>query len=301
MPKANCYDQVTNRIIDLLESGVIPWRRTWGQYGLAKNYATNRLYHGINALLLNLTGHPIPYFLTWNQIKKRNGKVKAGSKAQQVYYYNRIYRNGSDEKISEEEARWLKAQNQEVKVRSFLRYYNVFNVGDVERIDFEFPEVELHNNEKIESCEAIMSSMKDPPEFKYIDGNRLFYDPANDYINLPPLENFESAEAYYNGLFHEVSHWTGHQSRLNRPSIADNHAFGSPGYAKEELIAEISSAFVCGMVGIDRVEVTENTTAYIDGWLKVLREENTFILKVASEAQKSANFILADFVNGAGG
>lgn len=300
MSKPDCYDKVTNRIIELLEEGVIPWRRTWGQYGLAKNYASNRIYHGINALLLNLSEHAIPYFLTWNQIKERNGRVKAGSKAQQVYYYNRTYRNGSGEKISEEEASRLKAQNQKVTVLSFLRYYNVFNIGDVEGMEFEFPEVTLHDNEKIESCEALMSSMNEPPEFRYIDGNRLFYDPTNDFINLPPLENFESAEAYYNGLFHEVSHWTGHQSRLNRPGIVNRHPFGSPGYAKEELIAEISSAFICGMVGIDRVEVTENTTAYIDGWLKVLREDKTFILKVASEAQKAANFILAGFVNGSG-
>lgn len=297
MPKSDYYDQVTNRIIELLEGDVVPWRRTWGVYGLAKNYATNRLYSGINALLLNSTHHPIPFFMTWKQLKEKKGRVIKGAKAHKVYYYNRVYRDESDNKISFEEAQKLKALDKRVKFRAFLRQYNVFNVEDIEEIDFEFPEVELHDNEKIANCEAVMASMKEPPEFRYVD-NSLFYYSVADYINLPPIEHFASSEDYYNGLFHEVSHWTGHKSRLNRPGIVEGYAFGTPGYAKEELIAEISAAFICGTVGIDRTEVTENTTAYINGWLKILREDKTFIMKVASEAQKSADFILAGFVNG---
>ena len=277
--KTDLYQKATNKIIELLEKGCVPWRRSWSQYGLAKNYQTGNTYKGINALLLNNTEHPIPYFMTFRQVQQQGGKVKKGSKALPVFFYNIQFKTEDDKRIEKEEAQQRKAAGEKIKIHKFLRQYNVFNVADMEGIEFKFPEVQLQEHEKIGHCEELFHSILPAPLLQCKDANRLYYNPIQDYINMPPMEQFQSAASYYNGLFHELAHWTGHQDRLDRRGVTHTPKFGTKPYAFEELIAELSATFLCAMTGIDREEITENNAAYIESWLHILKDDKTFIFK----------------------
>lgn len=286
------YREVTDKIIALIETGVAPWRRTWSQYGLARNYATGHIYTGINLILMNNTPHPIPYFLTFNQVKERGGQIRKGAKAEMVIYFNVYYKDGADQTMIKEEARRRSDAGEDIQVLKFIKYYSVFNIADIEGIDFDIPQVELKPNEKIERCESIIEQMPNRPALKNIDGNRAFYAPPLDFVNMPAIEQFETAEDYYATYFHELTHSTGHTSRLAREEIMNPQSFGSKPYSREELVAEMGASFLCSSVQIDFDNVIENNAAYLAGWLKVLQTDSKFIFKAAAEAQKAADYIL---------
>lgn len=286
------YREVTNKIIAMIEQGVAPWRRTWSTYGLARNYATGHIYTGINLILMNNTPHPIPYFLTFNQVKERNAQIRKGAKAEMVIYFNVYYKDNQDRTLSKEEARTRAGNGEEIQVLKFIKYYNVFNIADIEGIEFEIPEIELKPNEKIERCENIIAEMPNRPELKSIDGNRAFYSPAQDFVNMPAIEQFETAEDYYATYFHELTHATGHASRLGRDEVINPQRFGSQPYSREELVAEMGASFLCSSVQIDYDNITENNAAYLAGWLNKLKADSKFIFKAAAEAQKAADYIL---------
>ena len=286
------YQLVTDKIIALLENGIVPWRRTWSQYGLARNYATGNIYRGINAVLMNNTEHPIPYFMTFKEVKKQGASIKKGSKAHQVYYFDVLFKDGEGNSIDAQKAQELEKANQEVQTKRFIKYFNIFNVADITDIVFDFPKIQLQPNERIEQCDTILGNMHDQPDYRYEDADRLYYERIADYVNVPPIEQFENAAFYYAGMFHELAHWTGHASRLNRPGITSVAGFGSTPYAEEELIGELAAAYICAIAGIDRPEVTENMTAYLDGWLNVLKGDKRFIFKASAQAQKAADYIL---------
>lgn len=286
------YQKVTNRIIELLESGVIPWRKTWNSYGLAKNYATNHTYTGINCLLMNNTAHPIPYFLTFKQAKKMGGSIKKGAKSEQVIFFKILFKDAKNKTISKDIFNQKSKQGEEVKVLKFLRYYNVFNVKDVKDIELELPILEQHEHKKIKACEQIINKMKQPPSLISKDPNRAYYVPKDDALNMPNINQFAKAADFYAVIFHEMIHATGHKKRLAREGIMNFDRFGSTQYSKEELIAEIGASFLCAKAGITNDDIMENAAAYIQGWLGKLREDNKFIFKSAAEAQKAANYIL---------
>ncbi|MBK8243319.1 MAG: DUF1738 domain-containing protein [Saprospiraceae bacterium] len=286
------YQEVTNKIISMLEKGVAPWRRTWSTYGLAKNYATGHVYTGINFILMNNTEHHVPYFMTYNQVKALDGKLKKGAKAQKVIFFNLIYKDQNNRVVNKDEATHLYNIGEEVKVLKFIKYYNVFNISDVEGIDFEISEIQLKPNEKIGKCESIVELMPKCPLIQHEKNNSAFYSPILDIVNMPKMEQFETSEEYYATLFHELVHSTGHATRLAREEVMNPHAFGSKAYSKEELVAEMGASFLCSSVQIDFDKIIENNVAYLAGWLKVLKEDSKFIFKVASEAQKGVDFIL---------
>lgn len=286
------YQEVTDKIISMLERGVAPWRRTWSTYGLAKNYVTGHVYTGINFILMNNTSHLIPYFLTFNQIREIGGKLKKGTKAEKVIYFNVVYKDRDNRMVSKDVATHLYNIGAEVKTLKFIKYYNVFNISDVEGIELEISEDQLKPNEKIDKCESIVENMPKCPEIKHIDSKGAFYSPGLDIVNMPQIEQFESAEAYYATLFHELIHSTGHVSRLGREEVMNPHTFGSKPYSREELVAEMGASFLCFSVQIGFDQIFENNVAYLSGWLKVLKEDSIFIFKVASEAKKGTDFIL---------
>lgn len=286
------YQEVTNKIIWMIEQGVAPWRRTWSTYGLARNYATSHIYTGINLILMNNTAHPIPYFMTFNQVKEQNGQIRKGAKAEMVIYFNVFYKDGADQTLTKEQARSRASQGEEIQVLKFIKYYNVFNIADIEGINFEIPEIELKQNEKIEQCESIIEQMPNRPEFRRIDGNRAFYSPAFDFVNMPAIAQFDTAEDYYATFFHELTHATGHASRLGREEVMNPQTFGSRPYSREELVAEMGASFLCSSVQIDFDNIIENNAAYLAGWLKILKEDSKFIFKAAAEAQKAADYVL---------
>jgi antirestriction protein ArdC len=289
------YDEVSNRIIAMIENGVVPWRKTWSTYGLARNYISGRLYTGINYILMNNTGHPIPYFATFNQIKELGGRIKKGAEANMVIYFKMYYKDSDDKTLAPEVAKGRYQKGEDIRVLKFIRYYNVFNVEDIEDVEIDnsrFPEVRLEDNEKITRCEEIIMNMPNPPNLRQIDANRAFYSPAQDFINLPSIGQFESSEHYYATYFHELIHATGHPSRLARNEVMDFSGFGSKPYSKEELVAEMGASFLSCHCQIDYDSVIENNASYLAGWLNVLKEDPRFIFKVSSEVQKAIEHIL---------
>jgi antirestriction protein ArdC len=285
------YQVVTDRIIEQLEKGVMPWRKTWSSYGLAKNYVSGKAYKGINMLMMNFfSPHSIPYYLTFNQAKELGGHVKKGSKTQQVIYFNMIFKDENGNKVSKEAAE----NREDVKVMKFLKYYNVFNVEDIEGIDFEFDELRLLPNERIERCEKIIQGFPSPPDYVEKDRGRAYYHPLEDYINMPPIEQHDSAEFYYSTYFHELIHSTGHAKRLAREEVVTPNRFGSIPYSEEELVAELGASFLRKIADIDSDPIFQNSASYIHGWLSKLKDDKKLVFKASAEAQKAVDYILGD-------
>jgi len=279
----------------MIEKGVVPWRRTWSTYGLARNYVSGRLYTGINYILMNNTGYPIPYFMTFNQIKEIGGSIKKGSEASMVIYFKVYYKDSDDNTIAPDEAKIRYQKDEDIRVFRFIRYYNVFNLECIDGIDLDlnrFPEVKLAYNEKITRCEEIIMNMPNPPDLRQIDANRAFYSPTQDFVNIPNIMQFETSEHYYSTYFHELIHATGHSSRLARTEVMDFSGFGTTPYSKEELVAEMGASILSCYTQIDNGSVVENNASYLAGWLKALKEDSRYIFKASAEAQKAVNFIL---------
>jgi len=281
-------EKVTNKVIELLEQGEIPWRKPWTIKGILPcNLVTGREYRGMNAFLLSLYcyDYESPYFLTFKQVKKLRGSVKKDEHAIPVVYWN--WRENEVE-IEDEKG------ETEVKVKKipFMRYYNVFNVGQCRGLEDKIPEVkaEIFNNTPLERCEKIVDEIKDKPEITH-GGSRAVYNPGDDTIKLPELKYFESIEGYYSTLYHELIHSTGHEKRLRRFTSDRSPSFGSEDYSKEELIAEMGASYLCGICEIETTTI-ENSAAYIQNWLGKLKSDKRMLIYAAAGAQKSIDYIL---------
>jgi antirestriction protein ArdC len=171
-----------------------------------------------------------------------------------------------------------------------LRYYSVFNIEQTEGITPP-PAEETHNLfHPLANAEKIVANVPLNPDIKY-GGNRAYYSVSLDYIQLPHQHTFNSIEEYYSTYFHELTHATGHSSRLSRKSILEPSYFGSHEYSKEELVAEMGAAFLCGHAGIENKTI-ENSAAYIQGWLRELKNDKTLLIHAAAQAQKATDYIL---------
>ncbi len=269
------YDIITEKIIKKLESGEIPWRKPW-KAQLPKNLITNRPYHGLNLLLLSDADYSSPYWLTFKQTQEKKGYVKKGEKGTLVTFW----------KVTEKET---KNKEEEKDTQFVLRYYIVFNLDQCEGV--EAPAVGEPVN-PIEKCEEIVKGYATIPTLRKNNRNKAFYLPSDDYISLQPIQTFKSSHDYYSTLFHEITHSTGHEKRLGRFNSKDyNRPFGSEDYSKEELIAELGSAFLCAEAGIDNSQI-ENSAAYIQSWLKALKNDKRLIISASSHATKATRYIL---------
>jgi antirestriction protein ArdC len=280
------YEIVTNKIMELLTQGEIPWKKPWQSKGGAKNLVTKKHYNGINQILLNCSPYSSPYWLTFRQIKEKGGWLKAGSKANIVVFYKWI-NTTTDTPTSDE-----LSQDTPTKIKQIplLRYYNVFNMAQVEGIEPPAPEIIVSPFTPIERAELIVEGMPNRPDI-YNQGDQASYSPALDRVTMPPRESFHSAEGYYSTLFHELSHSTGHHTRLNRKGITDPIRFGSHDYSCEELIAQFSSSMLCNLAGIEQQTIT-NSAAYIQNWFKALQNDKKLAIIAAGQAQKACNFII---------
>lgn len=289
--KKDVYQVITDLIIDRLEKGSIPWRKPYNTFGPACNYITKKPYQGINYFILNSLDQKYPFYLTFKQATDLGGNVKKGSKSIPVTYWNFIYTNKeSQKKISLEEAKKLPAN--QVAKSAFLKYYSVFNIEAVEGIAFEFPgSIHKPDNEKIVACENIWAEMPLPPRIQH-NGNQPYYSPRMDYINMPAIQVFPNPEIYHSIMFHELIHSTGHITRLARTEIIENQPFGSDSYSKEELTAEMGACFLTNLAGIQSDETIDDSAAYIENWLTVLKNDKKFVIEAAGKAQKAVNYIL---------
>ena len=269
---ADVYQMVTDRIIKNLEEGKIPWKRPWKGTELApKNFVSRKPYKGFNLFMLAFETEE--YFLTFNQAKKLGGHIKAGAKGLPVIYWNM-----SEVKDPDDPSKTKKIP--------FLKYYTVFALADTEGIERPIKEGPVKEINPIEECDKIIDRNK--PDIRY-GGDRAFFRPSEDIIGMPHRVDFDSAEHFYATLFHELIHWSGHKSRLDR--ITDEAAFGNEHYSKEELVAELGSAFLAAMTGTDNSAVRDNEAAYIASWLAALRDDKRLIISASGKAQKAVEFL----------
>ncbi len=278
MSKDKVCEIVTNQIIAMLEKGVVPWKKTWkGVANLPKNLKSKKEYRGINPFMLAVHGYASPWWVSFNQCKALGGTVKKGEKGTIVIFWK-----PNEKKVKDEDG------NECIK-KTFVRmYYRVFNTEQCEGL--KVPEEKVEDKKQfvpIEEAERIIAEYREMVEVAH-GGGRACYSPARDKIGMPEKDSFDSPEAYYCTLFHETVHSTGHKSRLDR---LEDGWFGSEPYSKEELVAELGAAFLCGMTGLEKVTI-DNSASYINAWLEKLRNDKRFILNASAQAQKACDYIL---------
>ncbi|WP_454975697.1 zincin-like metallopeptidase domain-containing protein [Capnocytophaga bilenii] len=318
VPAADIYKMVTDKVISMFKDAkASDYHRAWKDdaFFIPLNYDSKKPYRGVNRLLLEENIGIIgsnPYFLTFKQIKKHGGKLKKGSKGYEVIYYTFIYSvpaapNRKAFKTTEiaDVIAHLQKYNlpdSVVKRVPLLRYYRVFNGKDVEGIDFKLQEVKIgravpDSASENEAAQLIVENYPNPPAIKH-GGNKAYYERIQDLVRMPKVEQFDSVNDYYRTLFHELTHSTRHENRLNREKIS--FRFGDTGYAKEELVAEFGAVFLSAWAGILWYN-NKNHAAYLKGWNNVIEEaenDSKFIMRAAAAAQKATDYILNLDANG---
>lgn len=265
---------VTAQIISQLEQGIVPWRRPWDAC-LPTSYQTNREYQGINVMLLQ-SGYSSPYWLTFRQAQKLGGSIKAGEKGRPIVFVDAFIKEITDRE-GKKESRLVK----------FLKYYTVFNWEQTKGIPEKKP-VE-RDNQRIRSAEELFR-LRNPAVVP--NAHSCFYRREDDAIHLPPLERFDSSEDYYAAAFHELTHWTGGATRIDRPGI--RHYFVGDGTRSlEELTAEMGAAFLCQIAQLDTSETVKNSASYIASWLRPLQENPKWVLQASKQAREAVEFILS--------
>ncbi len=280
------YEQITNRIIDQLAKGVIPWRSPYfSTTGFPRNFSTQKEYRGINLLLLGSQRFTSPYFLTFLQAKELGGSVLKGERGFLVVKYGTYAKE--DEHIPEDDP---------ARVRGYLKGYTVFHASQIDGIKFPEPAAapKLTTTEKTDRARAIVEGMPlRPPIHK---GSAVpCYRKLTDSVHVPEIRFFTSEEAFYSTLFHELGHASGHQSRLGRKSLLENRGIDATGetsrkiYAEEELVAEMTASFLNAHAGISESEI-ENSAAYLQSWITALRTKDakSWVVRAASQGQKAA-------------
>lgn len=283
---ANIYQIVTDRICEQLNKGIIPWNRPWtGVSDGAISYTTRKPYSLLNQMLLGEDGE----YITFNEVAKLGGKVKKGAKSQMVVFFKKYVKeeSGINPDTGEEE-------NKE-KISFALRYYNVFNIKDCEGIPAKIREKKrLFTDDKTGEeviSEYINREALNGFTFENIKGNRAYYSPSLDKVVLPLKEQFKKEGEYYSTAFHEIAHSTLKDCRCNRKQKETVH-FGDEDYSKEELVAEITSANICSVTGIETASTFQNSVAYIQSWLRALQNDTKMIVFASSQAEKATRYIL---------
>ncbi len=281
------YAIVTEKIVNLLEQGVVPWRRPWTSAGLPRNLVSKKPYRGANFFLLSASKYISPFWLTMRQSNELGGHIRKGEESTAVVFWKIEDAKRSTEDLDTEET------DEKTRRRFLLRFYRVFNLEQCElpqAVIGKLPKIETHQHDPIEAVEKIIAGMPNAPEIVRA-GSKAFYSPITDRVTLPPRELFISADEEACTAAHELSHSTGHEKRLGREGITELAPFGSPVYSREELVAELSAAYLCAEAGISNA-VIRNQAAYVAGWLNKLRDDRKLLIHAAAQAQKAADFIL---------
>ncbi len=292
--KPNIYQIVTDRIIDSLKQGIIPWEKPWKSPtvkggSFPRNFHTGKPYRGVNVFLLWASPYSSPYWLTFKQAQELKGNVRKGEKGTQIVFYKQLQTRASkDTKPTP-----IDSDEKNDRAPFVLTYYTVFNVEQCENL--QVPTVEetspIADIDANETCEAIVTGWEGRPALNLTGQHegRAYYRPATDAVHMPLRSRFVDAAHYYSTLFHELIHSTGHESRLTRTF---GNTFGDELYSKEELVAETGAAFLCAIAGIANENTDRNTTAYIQNWIEKLQGDNRFIVHAAANAQKAVDLII---------
>jgi antirestriction protein ArdC len=284
---ATVYDSITERIIQHLESGVAPWHKPWLTYGgqatAPRNLISQKPYRGINALLTLVSPYSSPFWLTYKQAAGIGGHVNAGEKSTPIVFW----------KFGKEEQAEPDGEITTTKTWAMCRLYHVFNYEQCTipglKLDLT-PTTPDKTFNPIPICEQVVANLAGKPPINHA-GDKAFYTPSRDAVTMPARESFDGAEEYYNTLFHELTHSTGHSSRLDREGVNAMHFFGDSVYSREELIAEMGAAFLSGHCGIEN-KTLNNSASYLQSWIKALRSDSKLVIVAAGAAQKAADLIL---------
>ena len=272
------YSAVTDRIIQQMEQGILPWAKPWGGItGGAYSGTTGKPYSLLNQMLLSKPGA----YYTFSQIQKLGGSIRKGEKSQMVVFWKQI---PVQEQVN---------QTGEIKENliPMLRYYNVFHINQCDGITCTNVTAEqLHTDE---DGDSIIKAYLDRSGVELIQrvSDEAYYSPARDCVVLPMPEQFKSMEERYSTIFHELAHSTGHQSRLDRLRAMAH--FGNESYSKEELVAEITATALMNYTGIETKGTFCNSTAYIQNWLTALRNDKRMIVSASGAASKAFEYIIA--------
>jgi antirestriction protein ArdC len=279
MSDLDIYQRITNRIIAALEAGTAPWVQPWS--GMAdpvpRNYLYQKPYRGINTLVLDMVaqdqGYDTNTWLTFRQARSLGGQVRKGEHGTPIVFWQ--FKDVPEETEPDEQSAGKR------RCVPLVRVYTVFNLNQVEGIAPMVPAPTMWNPEELAE-EVLLHS---GAQIRHL-GYRAFYSSTQDWIYLPPQRLFQDAASYYGTALHELTHWTGHASRLGRKL---GNRFGSEAYAMEELVAELGSAFLCAHC---RIDGHLQHAAYIDSWLEVLRKDKRAVFVAAAQAQKATDYLL---------
>lgn len=280
------YTRVTNKILADLEKGELTWRKPWNSKHLVGSITVPKRwngipYSGINIIVLWATavelGYASPHWMTFNQAVDLKGCVRKGEKGTQVVYADKLVKEEQNDK-GELEERYI----------PYLKAYTVFNASQIDGLPdnyYEAPAGKCDDTaRRIESLETFFASTK----AEIYTGTKAAYNQTADKIQMPPFESFGRSLDYYSTLAHEITHWTKHPTRLNR-DFGRKH-FGDDGYAKEELVAELGACFLGAILEFEPIPEQQHA-AYIQSWLKILKDDKRFIFSAASHAQKAIDFL----------
>ena len=293
MEKNNAYQMVTDRILNLMQQGIIPWRKPW-HFGAiddgqeqAISYTSRRAYSLLNQWLLGEPGE----YLTFNQITERGGTIRKGEKAKFVVFFKQQTYVEKDPETGEEK----------LKTYPLLRYYNVWHIKQTDGIASKCPapgaEPERpHGPAAINDAENIIFSyLMRETSLKFQNdkpSGRAYYSPSEDKVVVPMLSQYDSAAEYYSTAFHELTHSTLKANRCNREGENTRAFFGNADYSREELVAEMGAAMLCSHSGIDSDRAFRNSVAYIQNWMQALKNDPKMIVWAASRAEKAARYII---------
>lgn len=286
MEKKNVYQMVTERVINQMEKGIIPWQQPWTGVGGAINYVSRKPYSMLNQMILGRDGE----WLTFNQIQSLGGKIKKGAKAGMVVFYTKYTytkkTESEDGMIAEE------------KTIPLLRYYNVFHLDDCEGIESKLNNKQGENLKPVERAEEIINGyVKREKGLLFqntIPSDKAFYRPSEDAVVVPMINQYAIVEEYYSTTFHELTHSTMKETRCNRKEEIKLAAFGSADYSREELVAELGAAMLCSISNLDNEKAFRNSVAYLQGWLKALKSDAKMLIWAASRAEKAVKYIVGE-------
>ena len=315
VPAADIYKMITDKVISMFKNAkASDYHRPWKDdaFFIPLNFDSKKPYRGVNRLLLQerigfAGAFRNPYFLTFNQIKKHGGKLKKGTRGYEVVYYSIRYIVPADKNTGRKAYSSTNAHkvidfidkhklSEDIVTRiPMIRYYNVYNGASIEGIDFQLDKLQIgravpDTASENQAAALIVENYPNPPAIKH-EGNRAYYSPSGDYVKMPKKEQFDSINDYYRILFHELTHSTGHDKRLDR---GIHLMLEKEDYAKEELVAEFGAVFLSAWAGI-MWYTNKNHAVYLKNWNSAIKEaenDNKFLMKAASLAQAATDYIL---------
>jgi antirestriction protein ArdC len=274
------YETVTNRILNQLSAGQVPWHKTW-KTGLPKSLCTGREYRGVNILVLGSAEYTSRYWMTFREAQRQGGHVRKGERATPIIYWKW--------RTPEELAKRAQQTGKDSVAPCTPFVSAVFNFDQVEGVARPTDDLPPRPEDRLTVAEQMFDVMPDKPEIIHTLTAQPAYSQTLDRVTLPHLSQFESADEYFSTLYHELTHSTGAKHRLNRFAEAEGDRVEK--YSFEELVAEFGAAFLCGFAGIQNRGTEELQASYIEGWARVFQRDNRVLVRAASAAQRAADYI----------